>query len=128
MKKPDRFVAITALILVLPMTLFAKDSKSKPIKCSGSSIEIDACLKAEIKKADEHLNEVYQNVLKSLSSGEEKEKLKASQRAWLKFFEDELAFVSTYWKDGTYGSVRYGYLKAEKLRRRSEELEDLIAP
>ncbi|WKE66210.1 DUF1311 domain-containing protein [Gallaecimonas kandeliae] len=73
---------------------------------------------------DEELNDAYKELIPHLGS-EEKEKLKKSQLAWIKYRDAEFAFVDQNWNRANFGSSyllsRGGY-KASIIKERVKTL------
>jgi uncharacterized protein YecT (DUF1311 family) len=49
---------------------------------------------ADFERADSELNKTYEALLANLPDGQDNEKLKQSQRAWLAFHDAEAAFTA----------------------------------
>ena len=82
-----------------------------------------ACHSKRYEKADRELNKVYGETLKTLSP-EGQQKLKESQRAWLKYRDAAYALAVEVNKDSrSYGSVVVADYKAAVVEKRILELK-----
>jgi uncharacterized protein YecT (DUF1311 family) len=87
---------------------------------------IVACHAKRYDKADKELNRVYGETLKSLSP-EGQQKLKESQRAWLKYRDAAFALAIEANKETrSYGSVVVADYKASVVEKRVLELQYLF--
>jgi uncharacterized protein YecT (DUF1311 family) len=69
---------------------------------------MNAQARSEFEKADTELNKTYEALLKKLPDAQNKQDLKASQRAWLVFRDAEAAFVANQANGGSIApTIRY---------------------
>ena len=84
---------MTALLTGLFVILNPVIAEECSSRSSENSMFIMDCLSARYKAADQELNEIYSQAMKSLSS-DGKKKLGESQEAWLKYRDASLAFIT----------------------------------
>ena len=105
-----------------------------PVDCSrpANTPEINSCLDRELKANDTRLNETYQELLKTLRSMEEFNKmpkgllvdsLRAAQRAWITYRDRNCDFQSRLMYGGTATGSDYLSCKARMTKERLDELE-----
>lgn len=114
--------------LPLTLVLFTFSGQISAIcEQAQSTVEINECLIAEIMKANTELDKAYSELIGALSASDQL-LLASTQSTWLKHLEHELELIGSIWSEGTYGSIRYGYVKYEMLTARTEALKHLNAP
>lgn len=87
---------------------------------------MNQCAGQDFEKADRRLNKKYTEYQTRLTR-EQKEQLRGTQLAWIKFRDKSCDFESSGVQGGSaYPMIRYGCL-AEKTRARIKELEQLAA-
>ena len=85
------------------------------------------CLAARYKAADQELNAIYSEAMKSLSS-DGKEKLKESQEAWLKYRDASLALITeVHRKTGSTGNFIIEDYRATLVKKRVSELKYILS-
>ena len=105
-----------------------------PVDCSSAAntLEINSCLDRELKANNTRLNETYQELLKTLRSMEEFNKmpkgllvdsLRAAQRAWITYRDRNCDFQSRLMYGGTAAGSDYLSCKARMTKERLDELE-----
>lgn len=73
-------------------------------RCDGTTIEVEACLAGELRRADAELNRYYRAAVTRLTGERQPEALaglRRSERAWIAHRDEECGAVSEYWKGGT---------------------------
>ncbi len=91
----------------------ASEEGASPLRCIGtvsdpclavpgndSTVMMAACLEREATIWDERLNDDYRALMNGLD-GEEKDKLKASQKAWLTVRDTTCGIEGAFWQGGT---------------------------
>lgn len=98
-------VLFTALLFSI-VSANAADSIENCLEKANTQLEINLCDSDELSLADKELNQIYQAVLKKHESNKKFiEKLKNSQRAWLKWRDAEMeAIFPEKDQPGYYGS------------------------
>jgi uncharacterized protein YecT (DUF1311 family) len=122
--KMKKIILTGALICMLfsAFTLPAKDCGN-----AENTHAIISCHEERYKNADKELNKVYGESIKTLSPAEQ-QKLKESQRAWLKYRDTGLALAIELNKDArSYGDVVVADYKATVVEKRALELKHLFS-
>lgn len=113
---------VIAIILCTGMSANAKDCSQEE-----NSIQIIACHEDRYLAADQELNAVYKEIMKSLSP-DAREKFKQAQRAWLKYRDASIALISEIEKEsGSYGGVVIANYKAKIVEKRVLELKHVFS-
>ena len=95
------------------------------LRDNGSTSDgIQMCINNETKFHDEHLNEIYKQLVKDVSS-ERKKQLQSAQRAWIKYRDTNCAFYNNP-DHGTFGFIAQQTCIMNMTAERAQELEDLI--
>lgn len=79
-------------LFLLSANIYADEYRIK-CKLAGSQIELNACAYDNFVKADKKLNETYQTLIKKSGNKNYIQKLRKSQRAWVKFRDAELELM-----------------------------------
>jgi len=90
-------------------------------KAGGVTVNMLNCIGAETQRQDKKLNTMYQNVMKSLS-GENKERLKKAQQAWIKYRDANCDFYHDP-DGGTMASILGANCVMDMTTQRAKELE-----
>ncbi len=101
-----RYLGATLLVLGffgVPSLLHADSCMDK----AQTQLDLNYCASSDFKKADNELNALYKRILSEYSDDTKFiEKLKAAQRAWLKFRDAEMEALFPHSEEGNYyGSV-----------------------
>jgi len=84
------------------------------------------CVAERYKAADKELNEIYSEAMKSLSD-EGKKKLEEAQKAWLKYRDASLTFITEVnRKTGSTGNFIIEDYRATLMRKRVAELKYVL--
>lgn len=115
--------------LLLPLLFATWTTSSFALDCAkaGATIEVNECAGIEQKKVETKLNNVYQEVLKSVSEPEDAEARKSlitAQRAWITFREADCRAVYQKWVGGTIRTVMYLNCMQSRAETRIKQLED----
>lgn len=103
----------------------AAQTKKQPCADLMSQHEMNRCAADEHKKADAELNKVYQQLLPKLE-GEQKEKLKVAQRAWLTFRDAHCEYEAFAFDGGSMQPlIRFSCLEAVT-RERTKQLRGAL--
>lgn len=122
-------LAATALLLIpiIPTAAVADNELAQEINCQNptSNVEYKECAYRAYQAADRRLNQVYQQVISTLS-GEEKQKLIDAEISWIKFRDLHCEF-EVYKNRGGSG---YGGFLSECLeqvtKERTAQLESFL--
>ena len=110
--------------------LFIISNSAIAEECSSqteNSISIMDCLAARYKAADQELNAIYSEAMKSLSS-DGKKKLKESQEAWLKYRDASIEFITEVNRHtGSTGNFIIEDYKATLVKKRASELKYILS-
>jgi uncharacterized protein YecT (DUF1311 family) len=114
--------AIFTGLFVISNSVIAEECSSR----SEDSVFIMDCLSARYKAADQELNAIYSEAMKSLSS-DRKKKLKESQEAWLKYRDASLAFITEVNRNtGSTGNFIIEDYRATLVKKRALELKYIL--
>mgnify|MGYP000962614877 FL=1 len=112
-------VAIFSGLLVISNSVMAEECGSR----SGDSVYVMDCIAERYRAADQELNEIYSEALKSLSD-EGKKKLEDAQKAWFRYRDVSLAFITEVnRKTGSTGNVIIEDYRVTLTRKRVAELK-----
>ena len=112
-------VVIVGLVTVVSPILFVAPLQAQ------TQAQLNAVARKDFAKADADLNKTYQTVLAKLPNAE-RQKLKESQRAWIKSRDAEGASAAEETDGASIGpTVRYGRM-TELTRKRIDELKAMI--
>lgn len=89
----------------------------------GSNMASNACALKRFQEADLKLNAIYKDVLAYCSDAEAREKLRVSQRAWLKYRDAEAEYEAHFYRGGTGAAGIYYMCLLRMTNARSEELK-----
>ena len=117
---PIQFMAaLFTGLFVISNSVIAQECSNR----SEDSVFIMDCLSARYKAADQELNAIYSEAMKSLSS-DGKKKLKESQEAWLKYRDASLAFITEVNRNtGSTGNFIIEDYRATLVKKRALELK-----
>ena len=112
-------------LFVISNSVIAEECNSR----LENSVFIMDCLSARYKAADQELNAIYSEAMKSKSlSSDGKEKLKESQEAWLKYRDASLAFITEVnRKTGSTGNFIIEDYRATLVKKRASELKYILS-
>ncbi|QQS53119.1 MAG: DUF1311 domain-containing protein [Candidatus Competibacteraceae bacterium] len=115
--------ALFAGLFAISNSVIAEECSSR----SEDSVFIMDCLSARYKAADQELNTVYNEAMKSLSS-DGKKKLEEAQKAWLKYRDASLAFITEVnRKTGSTGNFIIEDYRAALVEKRASELKYILS-
>lgn len=93
-----------ALGLVVMAALQAGRAQTHELKdpCQdGSNMASNACARKRFAEADVRLNAEYKDLLAGFATPELKDKLRVSQRAWLKYRDAQAGYEAQFYKGGS---------------------------
>jgi uncharacterized protein YecT (DUF1311 family) len=120
---------IAGALLALPISALATDTE---LNCESPERGADlvACAAARHKVADAKLNSAYKQLRGALKKQDESaldERLRVSQRDWLRFQQSHCEFEATYEGAGSsFVSAKLGDCMAETTTDRTKYLEGLL--
>ena len=123
---PIKFMAaLLTGLFVISNSVIAEECSSR----SEDSVSIMDCLSARYKAADQELNAIYSEAMKSKSlSSDGKEKLKESQEAWLKYRDASLALITEVnRKTGSTGNFIIEDYRVTLVKKRASELKYILS-
>ncbi|NYS31382.1 lysozyme inhibitor LprI family protein [Pantoea sp. WMus005] len=126
--KPGLFL----MLLCLSTSALAEDmpSDASPDRClnnASTTLAMNQCYAAANKVWDQEMNKQYSKLMKTLS-GEPKNKLRAAQRAWLRYRDSWLeASRSQFSSQGTLGSVALSAQSLSLVRNQALMLQSWAA-
>lgn len=91
-----------------------------------SQLEKNECISLEWQKEDGHLNDIY-NKYKNMLTETEKQDLKATQLAWIKYKEGDCQLYGMRYSAGSMYRYIVTQCELAKTKLRIKELQDLIA-
>ena len=119
---------LSALILLcfLMLTGVAAQNQQTPDPCDNAqtTVEMRDCAGKEYQKADAELNQVYKQLMASLSDRAHQASLRTAQQAWLKYRDANCEFDAFENLGGTIYPVVYNSCLAAMTRARTKELRE----
>ena len=116
--------ALLTGLLVLSNSVIAEECSSRS---SDDSMFMMDCLSARYKAADQELNTIYNEAMKSLSS-DGKKKLRESQDAWLKYRDASLALITEVNRNtGSTGNFIIEDYRVTLVKKRVSELKYILS-
>ena len=121
---PIKFMAAILMgLFAISNSVIAKECNSR----SEDSVFIMDCLASRYKEADKELNAVYDEAMKSLSS-DGREKLEAAQKAWLKYRDASMAFITEVNRiTGSTGNFIIEDYRSALVEKRTAELKYILS-
>ena len=104
----------------------SKDFRACMDKSGGVTVDMRACIGAELARQDARLNNAYLQLQRKLEPAAWA-KLKAAQRAWIPFRNANCEFAGAQ-QEGTLGPVVIGDCHLQMTARRADELEQALKP
>jgi uncharacterized protein YecT (DUF1311 family) len=127
--RPMALVFVTLLITIGGFAQETSPTAPTGNNCTDAvtTSAMRVCEKARYDAAQRELNAAYQTLLQHLDS-EQKQKLRAAQRAWIRFRDTNAEFESSLAQGGTLAPlIRIGSL-TEMTRNRVSELKKATLP
>jgi uncharacterized protein YecT (DUF1311 family) len=105
----------------------ARAQKQKdPCANAQTQMELNDCQAREYKRADAALNTAYKQLMAKVEDAGERNALKASQLAWIKYRDANCEFESYLNKGGTMYSMVYDGCLTALTEERTRHLRDLL--
>lgn len=115
----------TLAVAVDADVLLSKEHHACMEKSGGVTVDMRACLSAELARQDARLNKAYQQLQRKLDAAAFG-KLKSAQRAWIAFRNANCEFAGAQQGEGTLGPVIVGDCHLQMTARRATELEQAL--
>lgn len=120
--RPIFVVAMLALFCVLPRTAAAQDCET-----SENQMELNLCAAEALEEADTRLNTAYRAIESRLTGEDDlKQRLRATQRAWITFRDAECRFLNANAEGGTIFPMLESQCLADITSERADKLEDYL--
>ncbi len=118
--KPTHPSETPASKLYRPTSLYL--AKEHPCAAAGTQRQINECNARAAQAADRRLNQVYQELRKTLSSQQWK-RLQEAQLAWIRFRDRNCEFSTGRFEGGSIAPTVYSQCLERVTQQRTEELE-----
>ena len=124
-------IKILPIVFVLVSMGVASIAAQEPPKASNSdriitTFEMREDALREFKIADSQLNKVFQQLLSRLNDKSQSQKLKVSQRAWLKFRDSYAEFEASFYEGGTIQIQFHTNFLTKMTQARTKELQETL--
>ena len=119
-------LAALALLLVLAVGPARAQKQKDPCANAQTQMEMNDCQAREYKRADAALNAAYKQLMAKVEDAGERNALKASQLAWIKYRDANCEFESYLNKGGTMYSTVYDGCLTALTEERTRHLRDLL--
>lgn len=99
------------------------------LNCNNAQTQaaINECTNLSYQNADKKLNRVYQQLLSTLESSR-KQKLIATQRAWIKFRDTNCEFERSAYEGGSIAPSIYSGCLENTTKLRTQQLQEYLKP
>src|SRR3954468_1366207 len=94
--------------------------------CAQTQSEMNAQARADFERADAELHKTYDALLARLTDAETKQRLEASQRAWIAFCDAEASFAADQVRGGSTAPVWRYVSMTESTEQRIRRLKNAI--
>ncbi|WP_306790440.1 lysozyme inhibitor LprI family protein [Tolypothrix sp. FACHB-123] len=105
----------------------SKIQLAQKLNCDNAQTqtEINRCAQLSYQNADKKLNQVYRQLLPTLSSSR-KQKLITAQQAWIKFRDSSCEFERSAFQGGTIAPAIYLGCLEQTTQQRTEQLQEYL--
>ncbi|MDZ7957579.1 MAG: lysozyme inhibitor LprI family protein [Aulosira sp. DedQUE10] len=105
----------------------SKIQLAQKLNCNNAQtqLEINQCAKLSYQNADKKLNQVYQQLLPTLSSSR-KQKLITAQQAWIKFRDTSCEFERSQYEGGSIAPTIYFGCLEQTTQQRTQKLQEYL--
>jgi len=130
------FAVVLCICFFSGVSAYAEDEKhpidselEKRLEVADTTVDMMEAYAQTAADWDKLLNENYNALMETLS-GEQQERLRASQREWIKFRDLEFEFNANFWDDlgGTMWGIFPYVFQSDFIRARALQLGALINP
>ena len=118
---------IRSLFLALPLVLVA--ASAADIDCNNAMDQnsMNMCADIDYQAADKKLNDVYRKVTAALDDAKYQAKLKAAERAWIKFRDAQCTHAAATFEGGSMQPQVHVECLPRLTKARAKELQDYLA-
>lgn len=113
-----------AILIILLLVLIGGTATQNQAVRGQTQQEMNRQAYREFEKADRELNRAYAKLQKGLKDAKMQAKLKAAQRAWIKFRDAESAFWASQMEGGSAYPTLYAGRQANLTKKRTKELNE----
>jgi uncharacterized protein YecT (DUF1311 family) len=117
--------AFFLLVFSSLITISSQSNASDNCNNLKTQLEMNACAANEYQRDDAKLNEYYKELAEKLGPSE-KERLKAAQRAWIKFRDLQCEFEASRYEGGSIQPLVRSSCLAQVTKQRNEDLRRMI--
>ena len=122
--------ALLTVNLFIALSSFAQEGKKKD-PCekaneSGVTVDLVECSLKKLAEADAELNKVYRQLTSRLGDKKWEMKLRAAQRAWIKYRDANCDYESEFSGGGSAATFEYNFCLADMTVARAKELQGMF--
>lgn len=117
--------AFFLLVFSSLITISSQSNASDNCNNLKTQLEMNACAANEYQREDAKLNEYYKELAGKLGPSE-KERLKAAQRAWIKFRDLQCELEASRYEGGSIRPLVRSSCLAQVTKQRNEDLRRMI--
>jgi uncharacterized protein YecT (DUF1311 family) len=117
--------AFFLLVFSSLITISSQSNASDNCNNLKTQLEMNACAANEYQREDAKLNEYYKELAGKLGPSE-KERLKAAQRAWIKFRDLQCEFEASSYEGGSIQPLVRSSCLAQVTKQRNVDLRRMI--
>jgi uncharacterized protein YecT (DUF1311 family) len=119
------------LLLLLPLVALAQQGTDARIRealkhCESDSLSEKLCAAHRFQEADKELNRVYSEQMNRLKNDKPKERLRAAQRTWLKFRNEDCSYQGWATEQGSIHPYIVSECMTRHTKRRIEDIKNFI--
>ncbi|MBW4560946.1 MAG: DUF1311 domain-containing protein [Mojavia pulchra JT2-VF2] len=120
-------IAAVAMASTTPET--TKIHLAQKFNCNNAQtqVEINRCAQLSYQNTDKKLNQVYKQLLPTLSSSR-KQKLINAQQAWIKFRDTNCEFERSQYEGGSVAPTIYFGCLEQTTQQRTQQLQQYLKP
>ena len=118
------FIAFS-LTLLFAISLQAQNEEFNPCEAEQNQMNMNACAKQRFDEADRDLNVAYRKLMRMVS-GDFEEKIRATQRVWIKYRDQNCECARSIYDGGSIAPMILLNCKQRMTEQRTAELTDLI--
>jgi len=114
-------------LLVFSMLIAISVQSHAADNCNNlnTQLEMNACAAKEYQSEDAKLNKYYKELIRKVGASE-KQKLKATQRAWIKFRDLQCELEASNYEGGSIQPLIRSSCLAQVTKQRNEDLRRMI--
>lgn len=111
-----------SFLLFLPVVAWAQQDTEK--HCDSDSLSEKLCAAHRYEEADKELNVIYNEQLNRLKNEEPKKRLRAAQRAWIKFRDEDCHYQGWATEKGSIHPYIVSECMTRHTKKRIEDIKD----